>query len=75
MPSLQEVDEFVTNRISSALANHLGGVEVIEVEGDVMRLRMTRSCRTCYFRQGCIDNLVVAELHERFGSHIEVSVR
>lgn len=70
-----EVHEFVANRVSSALANHLGGVEVVHVEGDHIRLRMTRSCRTCYFRQGCIDNLVVAELHERFGSHIQINVR
>ncbi len=75
MLHLEDVRQFVANHVSSALANHLGGVEVLEVVDDRIRLRMTHSCRTCYFRQGCIDNLVIPELHEAYGSDIKIVVR
>jgi Fe-S cluster biogenesis protein NfuA len=71
----REIAEFVANNVSSALANHLGGVEVVSVDENHVRLQMVASCSTCYFRRGCIDSLVIPEIEERFGPRIKVTVR
>jgi Fe-S cluster biogenesis protein NfuA len=74
-PENREIADFVASHISSALANHLGGVEIVSADDNHVRLQMVASCSTCYFRRGCIDSLVIPAIQERFGSGIKVTVR
>lgn len=70
-----ELQSLLDEEISPALASHLGGIEISENGGSDINLRMTGSCRACYFRAGCIDILVIPTLHDKFGEHRSITAR
>lgn len=65
----------IRDEIAPALATHAGGLEITEVTGQTVRLQFTASCRSCYFRRGCIENLVEPELTTRLGHDVQFVVR
>ena len=71
----RDVVAFLRSDVAPALANHLGGIEVTEVGGRRVQLRLTASCRTCYFRRGCIEELVLPELQRKFDDNLQFAVR
>jgi len=71
----QELSVFLYEEIDAALGNHLGGIEVESISGLNVNLRLLASCSRCYFRQACIENLVMSELKRKFGDKYKFSVK
>lgn len=70
-----EVEAVVSRELRPALAVHGGSIRVESVDAEHIELDLVASCRACYFRKGCVVNLVVPTLHERFGDRVDVEVR
>jgi len=58
-PSIAEVERALNEDVRPALSVHVGSVELVEVRGTKVHLRLLATCATCYFRRGCAVNLVV----------------
>lgn len=70
-----EVEAVVSRDLRPALAIHGGSIRVESVREDHIGLSLVASCHACYFRKGCVANLVVPTLQEHFGERVDVEVR
>lgn len=69
------VHDVLARHIRPALSAHTGGIEVVNASGSRIDLRLTGSCRGCYFRRGCVANLVRPTLAEHAPDGYEYNIR
>ncbi len=66
------VKEVVENEIQPMLAQHGGGIEVLEVKDGVVKVRLKGACAGCMGAQMTIKGLVEAKLKERIPEVVRV---
>lgn len=48
--------------INPELSNHLGGMKVTYIDDDIAYVKFSGSCRSCYYAEDTLDNIVKGEL-------------
>ena len=48
--------------INPELSNHLGGMKVTLIEDDIAYVKFSGSCRSCYYAEDTLENIVRLEL-------------
>lgn len=72
---MEEVEAVLSSEIRPALGVHGGSIRVDSVTDERITLELVASCRACYFRKGCVANLVLPTLHEHVGDDVSIDVR
>jgi Fe-S cluster biogenesis protein NfuA len=68
----ERVREIVQNEIQPLLGMHGGGVEVIEVKNNIVKVRLKGACSGCVGAQMTIKSLVEARLKQRIPEIVRV---
>lgn len=59
-----EVEAVLDKSVRPVLAAHGGAIELAEIEGDIVHLRLLGACATCMGAQQTISDIVVASIRE-----------
>jgi Fe-S cluster biogenesis protein NfuA len=68
----EKVKEVIEKEIQPMLAQHGGGVEVIEVKDGVVKVRLSGACAGCMGAQMTLKGFVEAKLKERIPEVVRV---
>ena len=66
------VNEFIDREIRPLLARDGGDVELIDLDGDTISVRLAGRCGGCVHASATLKGLVEAKLRERFSPRITV---
>jgi Fe-S cluster biogenesis protein NfuA len=69
-----QVEAVLDEEIRPALGVHAGGIRIESVDGRRVSLDLLASCRACYFRKGCVVNLVLPTLEQRLGDRFSYDI-
>jgi Fe-S cluster biogenesis protein NfuA len=59
---LDRLNEISDNKINPKLSSHLGGMKVTLIEDDIAYVKFSGSCRSCYYAEDTLENIVRVEL-------------
>ena len=68
------VQELLDGPIGEIAASHGGAIELVEVTGNQVRVRMSGACHGCPASGSTLYDRLQRELRHRFGDHVTVSV-
>lgn len=68
------VQELLDGPIGEIAASHGGAIELVEVTGDQVRVRMSGACHGCPASESTLYDRLQRELRRRFGDQVSVSV-
>lgn len=68
------VQEVLDGPIGEFAASHGGAIELVEVTGDQVRVRMAGACHGCPAAESTLYDRLQRELRRRFGDQVSVSV-
>lgn len=76
MPQLTEKDiqSVLDEKVRPILKSHNGGIDLIGIEGNVVRLRLAGACAACMGAEQTIRDVIVAAVREAFPSVNDVRV-
>lgn len=76
MPQLTEKDiqSVLDEKVRPILKSHNGGIDLIGIEGNVVRLRLAGACAACMGAEQTIRDVIVAAVREAFPSVSDVRV-
>ncbi|WP_067973160.1 NifU family protein [Mycolicibacter icosiumassiliensis] len=68
------VQDLLDGPIGDVAASHGGAIELVEVTGDQVRVRMSGACHGCPASESTLYDRLQRELRRRFGEQVTVSV-
>lgn len=76
MPQLTEknIQSVLDEKVRPILKSHNGGIDLIGIEGNVVRLRLAGACAACMGAEQTIRDVIVAAVREAFPSVNDVRV-
>ena len=69
---MDKINEVVNREIKPFLAMHNGSIEVVDIEDNLLIIRLTGGCSGCPSSQITIFNSIIPILRSHFGDDLEV---
>lgn len=69
---LRQVEKILTEQIRPSLAAHGGNVELIDIDNDVVFIKLTGGCQGCSSSSATLKNGIEALLKKKFPDIVEV---